>query len=411
MSMKPADAPQTVTLAEIKAARERIGGTLEPTPLVHSTFFSERWGGKVSFKFENLQLTGSFKERGALNRLLRLTEKEKKGGVITASAGNHGLAVAFHARRLGIPVTVVMPVNSPLVKVTNATAYGAEVILHGASFDDAVEHGQKLRAERGLTYVHGFDDRDIIAGQGTVGLEILEQNPEVEEVIVPVGGGGLIAGIALALKGSKPGVRVTGVQDEQVPSMIAAEREGKPVTVPPHRTIADGIAVRRVGELPLEIVRESVDKIVTVSEDEVANAILLLLERERTMVEGAGAVGVAALENGHLSAEGRNIVVVLSGGNIDVNLLSRIIDKGLVKGGRLARLEVVVPDNPGQLARVVEIVGELRANILEVNHNRAFSVAPVGETVIDLVLETRGQEHIDEILGIMLKQGIRATRK
>ena len=397
-----------ITLADIESARARISRVLEPTPLARSAWFSERWGGNIWFKFENLQRTGSFKERGALNRLLCLSDTAKAHGVITASAGNHGQAVACHARRLGIPATVVMPLNSPLVKVSNTAGYGAETILHGASFDDAVEHARRLEQERGLTYVHGFDDPDIIAGQGTIGLELVEQCPELDEVVVPVGGGGLIAGVALALKARRPQVRVTGVQFEHVPSMIAALEQGTPVTVPPHRTIADGIAVRRVGQLPLEIVRHCVDQLITVSESEIANAILLLLERERTMVEGAGAVGVAALENGHVRADGRNVVVLLSGGNIDVNLLSRIIDRGLVKAGRLARLRVTVPDAPGQLARVLDVVAELRANILEISHSRAFSDAPVGETVIDLVLETHGPGHIEQILGRLRENGVRA---
>ncbi len=400
----------SVSFADIEAARQRISQYLTVTPLAYSQYFSELWGCKAYFKFENLHLTGSFKERGALNKLLCLAPEERARGVITASAGNHGRAVAWHASRLGIPATVVMPVNSPIVKVQNTAATGARVDLHGESFDDAVEHARALCEREGLTYIHGFDDPYIVAGQGTIGLELTEQCPYVDTVVVPVGGGGLAAGIAVAMKENNPKVRVVGVQSADVPSMLVALERHEPVTVPPHFTIADGIAVRRVGALPLEIFRRYVDEIVAVNEAEIANAILLLLEREKTLVEGAGAVGVAAIHNKHINVAGHRVAVILSGGNIDVTMLSRIIDKGLVKDGRMVKLRVVVPDYPGQLARILTVVAEQRGNVLEVMHSRAFSEAKVGETAIDLVIETRGPDHITEIEQALAERGLNATR-
>jgi threonine dehydratase len=399
-----------VSFADIEAARQRIANVLSQTPLAYSQYFSELWGCKAYFKFENFHLTGSFKERGAVNKLMNLTPEERSRGVITASAGNHGRAVAWHASRMGIPATVVMPVNSPIVKVQNTAATGARVILHGNSFDDAVAHAHQLCEAEGLTYVHGFDDPLIVAGQGTIGLELTEQCPYLDTVVVPVGGGGLAAGIALALKEVNPKIRIIGVQSADVPSMVVALKKHEPVTVPPHFTIADGIAVRRVGELPLALFRQCVDDVVTVDESEIANAILLLLEREKTLVEGAGAVGVAAIHNRHIAVEGRRVAIILSGGNIDVTMLSRIIDKGLVKDGRMVKFHVVVPDYPGQLARILSAVAEKRGNVLEIVHSRAFSEAKVGETAIDLVIETRGPDHIEEMERALTERGIPARR-
>jgi threonine dehydratase len=408
----PEAAPQpAVCFADIEAARQRVGSYLTPTPLAYSQYFSEMWGCKAYFKFENLHLTGSFKERGALNKLLCLSEEERARGVITASAGNHGRAVAWHASRLGIAATVVMPVNSPIVKVQNTADTGARVVLHGESFDDAVEHARHLCESEGLIYVHGFDDPLIVAGQGTIGLELTEQCPYLDTVVVPVGGGGLAAGIALAMKEINPKVRIVGVQSADVPSMVAALERSEPVTVPAHFTIADGIAVRRVGVLPLAVFRRYVDEIVTVDEAEIANAILLLLEREKTLVEGAGAVGVAAIHNRRIDVRGHRVAVILSGGNIDVTMLSRIIDKGLVKDGRMVKLRIVVPDYPGQLARILSAVAEKRGNVLEIMHSRAFSEARVGETAIDLVIETRGPDHIAEIEQALGERGFTPSRR
>jgi threonine dehydratase len=417
MRRKPVSPPKTATparqvaFADVEAAHRRISGFLQPTPLARSAYFSAAWDNNVFFKFENRQPTGSFKDRGALNKMLCLHENERALGVIAASAGNHGRALAWHASRLGIPATIVMPVNSPLVKVQNTAATDARVVLHGANYDEAVEHARILCSSGGLTYIPGFDDPEIIAGQGTAGIELLEQCPQLDCVLVPVGGGGLAAGIALAVKESNPRIRVIGIQSENVPSMPAAFRKGAPVTVAPCHTIADGIAVRRVGDLPCRLLRTLMDDLVTVDETEIANAILLLLEHEKTLVEGAGAVGVAAIHNGRIKDSGRNIAVILSGGNIDVNVLSRIIDKGLVKDGRLVKLRVVAADYPGHLARILGLVAENRGNILEINHSRAFSETQVGETAIDLIIETRGTEHIGQIQSALTAGGFTATRQ
>jgi threonine dehydratase len=400
-----------VTLKDVREAYERLKPHLDSTPLAHSTGMSKLWGCDVWFKLENLHETGSFKERGALNRLLQLGEEARAKGVISASAGNHGRALAHHAQRLEIPCTIVMPVNSPLIKVQNTRACKARVVLHGSNFDEAAEKAREICTAESLTYVHGFDDPYVICGQGTCGLEIMEEVPDFDMIVMGVGGGGLIAGVSMAVKELRPDIKVVGVQFEGIPSMTKAMTMGHPVTVAPHRTIADGIAVRQVGGLCLDLVNRYVDEIVTVSEAEIANAILLMLEREKTVVEGAGAVGVAAMHNGLIKASGKKVCVVLSGGNIDVNVLARVIEKGLVKDGRLVRLQVVVPDYPGQLARILDTVAECRANILEINHARAFSPAQVGETMIDIILETRGEDHISEIQAALSEQSISTERR
>lgn len=399
------------TFEDVEAARQLTLGVLTRTPLAGSEYLSNLWGCRTFFKLENLQSTGSFKERGALNKLLNMPSEDRSRGVIAASAGNHGQALAFHAKKLGVPASIAMPTTTPLIKVQNTASHGARVLLQGNDYDEAAAHAREVAKREGLTYVSGFDDPDIIAGQGIIGLEILEQCASVDTVIVPVGGGGLIAGIAMALKETNPRIRVVGVQAEGVPSMIEALKRGEPVEVPACRTIADGIAVRKVGALPLELVKRYVDDIVTVTEEEVANAILLLLEREKAVVEGAGAAGVAAVHNGRISVVGQKIAIVLSGGNIDVNVVARIIDKGLVKDGRLVKLRVLVPDHPGQLASLLEIVARKRANILEVTHNRALSAARVGETQIDMVLETRGPAHIQEIQDEFANSGYKVARE
>lgn len=354
-------------------------------------------GARVFFKLDNLQMTGSFKERGALNKLLSLSLDERKSGVIAASAGNHGLAVAFHAQRLGIPATIVMPRFAPLIKVSWARRYGAEVILAGVDFAEALAEAQRLQRDRSSLFISAFDDPAVIAGQGTLGLELLEQAPDLDAVLVPVGGGGLIGGIALALKQSGFSGRVIGVQAERVSSMRAALDAGHPVSLPSATTIADGIALRRVGDLTLPLVRQYVDAIVTASEAEIARAILLLLENEKTVVEGAAATPLAALLNRPLGLSGQTVVLVLSGGNVDVNVIARVIEKGLVQEGRLVRLSLIISDRPGALARVSTLVADQGANIQEIVHTRGFSRAEIGESEITLTLETYGQQHIAEV--------------
>lgn len=354
-------------------------------------------GNRVYFKLENLQITGSFKERGALYRLLKLKPDEARRGVIAASAGNHGMAVAFHSQRLGIAATIVMPRSAPLVKVSRVRQYGAESLLHGSDYDAAYAEAKRLSAERGLAFISAFDDPWIVAGQGTIGLELYEQNPDLDAVIVPIGGGGLIAGIALSLKTLLPRARVIGVQSESIPSMSAALRQGAPVTLPPATTIADGIAVRCAGATPLEIVKTYVDDIVTVSEGQIANAVLTLLEVEKTVAEGAAAVPLAALLNRKVAVAGKNVGLIVSGGNIDMNLISRIIETGLIQDGRLGRLSIVISDRPGSLARLAQRIADLGANILQIGQSRGFGEMAIGETEVELILETSGAGHIQRI--------------
>jgi threonine dehydratase len=383
--------------SEIETARQRLRPAIYCSPCAYSETLSQHTGTRCFIKLENLQMTGSFKERGAANKLLTLSEAERSRGVITASAGNHGLAVAFHAQRLRIRAVIVMPEWAPLIKVASARRHGAEVVQAGADYDEAHAHARRLSEERRLAFIHPFDDIQVIAGQGTIGLELLEQCPEMDAVVVPVGGGGLIAGVAAALKAVKPTARVIGVQAAELPAMRRALALGGPVALPPAATIADGIAVRQVGELPLEITRRLVDEVVTVDEEEIANAILLLLEIEKTVAEGAGATPLAALVNKKVALQGKRVVLILSGGNIDVNVISRIIERGLVKDGRLVRLTVLLQDRPGALARLTGLVAEARANILHITHDRAFSTARIGETEVELTLETSGREQIEAV--------------
>jgi threonine dehydratase len=388
----------TVDFPAVEAARRRLRDAIVQTPCAYSQTLSELTGARCFVKLENLQMTGSFKERGAANLLLQLTPDERRRGVIAASAGNHGLAVAFHAARLGIPATIVMPEYAPLIKVTNARRYGAEVVLHGSNFEEAYERARAVEAERGLVFVHPFDDPRVVAGQATLGLEVLEQLPEVEALIVPVGGGGLIGGVALAVKSARPDVQVIGVQSAALPAMSRSLDAGERVRVDAAPTIADGIAVRQVGALTYELAHAWVDRVVTVDEEELSNAVLLLLEIEKTVVEGAGAAPLAALLNRPLGLERRSVALVLSGGNIDVTMLSRIIERGLVKDGRLVRLGVLLRDVPGALARLTTLVAEEHANILEIIHDRAFSRhAAIGQTEVELTLETSGPKQISAV--------------
>ncbi|MBI3635327.1 MAG: threonine ammonia-lyase [Candidatus Rokubacteria bacterium] len=400
-----------IDLRDIEAARERLRGAIHETPCTYSETLSTLAGVRCYVKLENLQMTGSFKERGAANLLLQTMPDERRRGVITASAGNHGLAVAFHAERLGIPALIVMPEWAPLIKVMSARRHGAEVVLQGANFDEAYAHATTLARERGLLFVHPFDDDRVIAGQGTLGLELLAQRPDLDAVIVPIGGGGLIGGVAAAIKAVRPDVRVIGVQSAALPSMERALAAGRRVIVPAAATLADGIAVRQVGERTLELVRKYVDDVVTVSEEELANGVLLLLEIEKTVVEGAGATPLAALLNRGLDLAGRTVVLVLSGGNIDVTMLSRIIDRGLVKDGRLVRLGVILRDRPGELARLATLIAEARANILHIEHDRAFSRAAIGETEVELTLETSGREQIEALVRRLEADGYRVDER
>jgi threonine dehydratase len=394
-----------ITLADIHAARKTIGSSIFLSPCAYSETFSRLTGNRIFFKLENLQMTGSFKERGAVNKLNALTHEERARGVVTASAGNHAQGVAYHATRLGIRSKICMPVGTPLIKVSSTKDYGAEVVLFGNNFDEACEEAERLRKAENLTFVHPFDDDAIIAGQGTIGLELLEQQPDLEAVVVPVGGGGLIGGVACALKEIRPGIKVVGVETERLPSMKAALAAHTPVTLPPAATIGDGIAVRRAGDRTLPLVAKYVDEIVTVDEEEIANAILLLLEREKTVAEGAGAAPAAALLNHKTSLKGLRTAVIISGGNIDVNFLSRIIERGLVKDGRLIRLRLRAPDQPAALYKVLGLIAERRANVMNIVHDRSHYGVNLGESVIELTLETRGRDHANEIVALLQESG------
>ncbi len=367
-------------------------------------------GQQVYLKLENLQMTGSFKERGALNRILLLTAEQAKHGVIAASAGNHAQGVAYHATKRGIRSVIVMPLTTPLVKVTATRDFGAEVRLYGANYDEAFAEATRVCAGEGLTFIHPFDDAAVMAGQGTIGLELLEQIPELEGVVVPIGGGGLIGGIACAIKESKPGVRVVGVQTSRLPSMAAAIEAHHPVTIDPAITIADGIAVRRAGDLTLPMVERYVDEVVTVDEDEIASAILMLLEREKTLAEGAGAAALAALLQHRTSLSGVHTAVLICGGNIDVTLLSRIIERGMVQDGRLVRLRIVLLDKPGALHDLTRLIASHRANIVDTLHNRAYYGVNLGDTAIDITMETRGPVQVAQLLAALTAAGYQHSR-
>jgi threonine dehydratase len=404
-----------LTLDDVVRAQARIAARVRRTPLSESAALSRLAGCQVHLKLENLQFTGSFKERGAASCLLSLSEAERARGVITASAGNHAQAVALHASRLGVVATVVMPEATPLVKVQATESHGARVILFGAGYDSAAERAAEIAAETGAVYVHPFDDERVMAGQGTIGLELLEQLPELDAIVVPVGGGGLIAGIATVLRDQRPDVRIIGVESRTFPGMRRALESEQPASLPPPalpggKTIADGIAVRRVGQLTRKAVKSLVDEIVLVDEEEIAEAILLLLERERTVAEGAGAVGLAALLHRDLGLAGKRVVVLISGGNIDVNLMSRVIQRGLVKSGRLCRFLIKAPDVAGSLHLITGAVAAARANILSIEHDRAFSGLELGQTHVELVIETNGPEHIELLDAELAKIGLEHQR-
>jgi len=394
-----------IQLSDIQAALNRIRADIRVSPCPRSEAFSGLTHNSIFLKLDNQQRTGAFKERGALNKLLIMSAEERGHGVIAASAGNHAQGVSYHAGRHGVKARIVMPLPTPLTKVSATRAYGAEVLLHGANYDEAYEKAVEQSREERLTLIHAFDDDAVIAGQGTLGLEILEQHPEIEAIVSPIGGGGLIGGIACAVKEIRPAVKVYGVQPAKIPSMKAAVDAGKPVTLDSAKTIADGIAVRRAGERTLPLVQKYVDDIVTVEEEEIANAILLLLEREKTLAEGAGAAAMAAVLNRKVRFDAKRVAVLVCGGNIDVTLLARIIERGLVKDGRLVRLRVHLPDYPGALHRLTGILAEHRANIVETAYDRAYHGVNLGDTAIDITMETRGPEHIAELLAALVAAG------
>ncbi len=361
--------------------------------------------GRVLLKLENLHHTGSFKERGALNRLLQLTPEERAKGVITASAGNHAQGLAFHAERLDIATTVVMPTQTPLIKVSRTEEHGATIVLHGRDYDSAHAHARELAKRQDSCFVHGYDDLAVMAGQGVIGLELAEQCPDLSTVVVPVGGGGLLAGIVVALRALRPEVRVIGVESAQLNSMAQALQRGGPWKLPHANTLADGIAVRQAGKLCHQLCIEHNAELCAVDDDAIARATLHLLEVEKVVAEGAGATALAALQTGLIPESDGDTALIVSGGNIDVTLLSRIINRGLVQSGRLCRVCLNVVDRPGALAGPLALLGELRANVLEVQHQRAFSPTPMGTVEVRIVLETRGARHIDELLTVLSEGG------
>jgi len=392
-----------VTLADVRSAQAALAGHIEPTPFLHSRTLSQILGAEIWLKFENLQFTASFKERGAYNRLRALTPAERKQGVIAVSAGNHAQGVAYHAKALGVPTVIVMPAHTPTVKVANTQRFGAEVVLYGEAFDDARERGMALAAERGLTLIHPYDDAAIIAGQGTVALEMLAAQPELDALIVPVGGGGLISGMAVAAKAIKPDIRIIGVQSSHFAAMHDTLYPSKAAAAPAGgRTIAEGIAVKSPGTLTAELVRRWVDDMVLVDEAALEHAIVMLLEIEKTVVEGAGAAALAALLGEHSTGQqrfhGQRLGLVLSGGNIDPLVLAELIGRGMVQAGRLARIQVNLTDLPGTLATVTRILADAHANISAVHHQRAFTTLPVQAVEVDFVLQTRGPDHIRSVL-------------
>ncbi|MCH4580501.1 threonine ammonia-lyase [Achromobacter xylosoxidans] len=400
-----------IDIASIQTARENLRGQVLKTPFTLSRTLSDIFGAEIWLKFENLQFTASFKERGALNRMLTLSEDERRAGVIAVSAGNHAQGVAYHAQRMGVPAVIVMPRFTPTVKVANTRRFGAEVVLAGDTFDDAKAHGYELAKQRGLIMIHPYDDEAVIAGQGTVALEMLEDLPQLDMLVIAIGGGGLISGIATAAKALKPGIEIIGVQTERFPAMYAAV---KGVSMPQGQyTIAEGIAVKSPGGLTQPIVSRLVDDIELVSEADIEHAIVVLLEIEKTVVEGAGAAGLAALlraqEAGSERFKGKRIGLVLTGGNIDPLMLGELIERGMVRAGRLARIRVDLRDLPGALAHATKLIADAQANITEVHHQRAFTSLPVRNVEVDFVLQTRGPEHIQEVIDILNAAGFAAS--
>lgn len=392
-----------VSFRDIQEARSHLKDVVYKTGLVHNTTFSEMTGNFIYLKTENLQKTGSFKLRGAFNKIANLPKEQKQYGVIAASAGNHAQGVAMAATAYGIKSTIVMPKHAPLSKIAATKSYGAEVVLYGEVYDEAYEKARQIQKQSGAVFVHPFDDREIIAGQGTIGIEILEDIPDADIIVVPIGGGGLISGIAIAAKHIKPEVKIIGVQTKNLPSMARSLSQNHITTVEGPATIADGIAVKTPGELTFKIVKKFVDDIVTVDEDEIANAILLLLERAKVVSEGAGAASVAAILNRLDIVRNKKIVALISGGNIDVNMLSRIIDKGLVKSGRKIFVNTLIPDRPGTLSQLLNLIAETGANVLSITHDRATADIPLGYAKVKLELETADVQHVVKIKELLVQ--------
>ena len=399
---------QPPTIDDIRTAAERIKGSVIRTPMLVSQTLSQIIGTEVWLKFENLQFTAAYKERGALNKLLQLSPEERSRGVIAASAGNHAQAVAYHARRLGIPAVIVMPESTPTVKVTQTAGHGAEVVLHGDMFDDAYAKARELALEKGYVFVHPFDDPQIIAGAGTVGVEMLEDAPDLDTMVVPIGGGGLMSGISIAARAIKPDIELIGVEAELYPSMKCAI-QGCHMPLGGD-TLAEGIAVKQPGELTSRILKELVNDVVLVPERDLERAVAMLVGIEKTVVEGAGAAGLAAMLADPERFRGKKVATLLCGGNIDTHLLANVLVRDLVREGRIARLRVAVQDQPGALAAITAKVYEAGANVIEIRHSRIFTALPAKDTVIEVECEARDKQTIDDVVARLEKASFRVER-
>ena len=403
--MPSADTTPQLTLNTFEDASKRVKEVTQETKLIYSPHFSKETGNDVYLKPENMQRTGAYKVRGAYYKISTLSDEERKRGLITASAGNHAQGVAYAAKKFGVPATIVMPTTTPLVKVNNTKDYGAQVILHGEVFDEAAALAAQLAEEKGLTYVHPFNDLGVATGQGTIAYEIFQDLPDVDVILVPIGGGGLIAGLAYAVKNLRPQCRIIGVQAAGAPSMAESLKEGKIITLSSVDTVADGIKVKTPGDLTFDMCREYVDEVVTVSEGEIASAILTVLEKQKLVAEGAGAVGIAAAMYHKVNTEGKTVCALLSGGNVDVTMLERILTRGLAKEGRTVSFSTVLPDQPHALASFLEVVSSMGANVLDVNHERRNTKAAIGSCVVNLSVETRDKAHIQELFGCLRRKG------
>lgn len=392
----------------IRNAKTNLKGIIKETNLIHSDFFSKEFGNNVYLKPENLQFTGSFKIRGAFNKIAHLTENEKVNGIIASSAGNHAQGVAYSAQKLGLESVIVMPNITPLIKVNATKSYGAEVVLHGNVYDEAYKEALRLAESKGYMFVHPFDDYDVIYGQGTIGLEIIEQLADADEILVPVGGGGLISGIALAVKSINPNIRVIGVEPIGAMAMKASLDKGKVVELDIVKTTAEGVAVKKPGDLTFDLVNKYVDGIITVSEEDIMEALLLLLEKHKIIAETAGVLSLAALKK--LNVKNKNVVCVLSGGNIDVVTISSVVNKGLISRGRIFCFSVDLPDTPGQLVKISQILSNLGGNVIKLDHNQFKATDRYMNVQLEVTVETNGHSHINQIIETLEKENFRINR-
>lgn len=396
-------------LQDFTTAREHLQKVLLPTHLIYSPIFSEESGNQIYIKPENLQKTGAFKIRGAYNKINKLTEEEKKRGVIASSAGNHAQGVAYAARELGIKAVIVMPKTTPLIKVQSTKKYGAEVVLYGDVYDDAYQKAKELEAQEGYVFVHPFDDIDVLEGQGTIALEILEEMPDAEVILVPIGGGGLISGIAAAAKMIKPDIKIIGVEPSGAASATEALKKNKVVTLPEANTIADGTAVKRIGDLTFNCIKQYVDEVVTVDDYELTEAFLLLAEKHKLIAENSGILPLAALKK--LSERGKKVVPVVSGGNIDVLMISSMINKGLISRDRIFNFAVSIPDRPGELAKITHIIADVGANIVKLAHNQFKNLSRFRDKEVLITVETNGTDHIQALIEAFAAKGYEVTAK